>query len=128
MNARKLTLDDIEFSVHATQDVDTPVRGNALASGDDAEDKAVEDEIIRRLDDGDGWAWALVRGEGRFKVDGASARGGSTSIEANDYLGACSYADKEDFCQPGGYFDDMKLAVLAELQTAVNAIVAKVQS
>jgi len=30
-------------------------------------------------------------------------------VEASDYLGCCSYRSKEDFMEPDGYYDDMKV-------------------
>ena len=76
-----------------------PVRGNALASGDDAADREYEDEILARLDAGDVWAWAAVTVIA--EVDG---------FEGRDRLGCCSYASEAHFRSPGGYFDDMKIA------------------
>jgi hypothetical protein len=80
----------------ATQD-DTPVRGNALASGDDEEDRKYEDEIIRRINDGDVWAWANVE----VHVTLADGRTGACR------LGGCSYKDEADFKQDGGYYEDL---------------------
>jgi hypothetical protein len=79
-----------------TQPEEIPVRGNALASGDDAEDRAIEDSILSRLEAGDEWAWCMVTVRvtlpcGRF---------------AEDHLGCCSYDDERDF-RAGGYFEDM---------------------
>lgn len=79
----------------ATQD-DTPVRGNAIASGDDKFDRKVEDEILERLDNGDVWAWAQVEVQATLP-DG---RTGSA------YLGCSSYEDEADF-KRGGYYDQM---------------------
>jgi len=81
-----------------------PVRRNALASGDDAEDKAYEDAILERLDAGDVWAWAQVE-----------VRASYADVDGADYLGACSYEDEDDFRQPGGYFDDMRERALDQL-------------
>lgn len=76
---------------------DLDVRGNALASGDDAEDRACEDEILARLDRGDVWAWADVRV--KATVEGCD-------VEGFDALGGCSYANEADF-RAGGYYEDM---------------------
>lgn len=92
-----------EVEILARQD-DIPVRGNALASGDDAEDKACEDAILARLDRGDEWAWALVEVRASFE-----------GWKASDFLGACSYASEDDFRTPGGYFEDMRETALREL-------------
>ena len=85
---------------------DIPVRGNALASGDDAEDRAAEDEIIARLEAGDVWAWARVR----VTVTHPDMPG----LDGWDSLGACSYRDEADFIA-GGYYDDMVREALRNL-------------
>lgn len=81
-----------------------PVEGNAMASGDDAFDREVEQGILNRINLGDVWAWAMVT---------VTVSWGPFS--ASDHLGCCSYTDEKDFCQPGGYFDDMVYEALAEL-------------
>ena len=89
-----ICVDDIVPTLTVLQD-DTPVRGNALASGDDTEDRKAEDEIIARLNDGDEWAWALV-------TVSVSALG----FTGTDTLGACTYANEHAF-RVGDYFRDM---------------------
>lgn len=107
---RKLTENDVEFILEAKQD-DLQVRGNALASGNYAEDKRVEDEIIERLDNGDIWAWASVKVTARWK-----------EFEGVDYLGGCSYYDEKDFKQAGGYWEDMKATALDDLNKNVAQV------
>lgn len=85
------------------------VRGNALASGDDAEDRACEQAIEKRLDAGDLWAWCCVTVVVEWR-----------GFKATDHLGACSYEDEKDFRQPGGYFDDM-------VRTAAEQIVDQLE-
>ena len=79
----------------ATQD-DTRVRGNALASGDEEEDRRYEDMILERLNAGDVWAWAQVEVQ-------ASLPDGRTG---SAYLGGCSYDDENNF-KEGGYYEDL---------------------
>ena len=94
----------IEYRLFIDRD-DLEVRGNALASGDDDEDRAAEDEINERLDRGDVWAWASVAVEAHFM-----------GCKGSDHLGGCSYRDTTDFIQPGGwYWDDMKAEAKADL-------------
>src|SRR5688572_13886675 len=95
---RQIDDNDLIYNLEADFD-DIPVRGNALAFGDDAEDKRCEDEIIERLESGDVWAWASVKVTCCHKD--------LPEIEGVDYLGGCSYLDESDFKQPGGYYDDM---------------------
>lgn len=80
----------------ATQD-DTPVRGNAIASGDDEEDRKYEDLILARLATGDVWAWAQVEVQATLP-DG---RTGSA------YLGGCCYEDEDDFKTDNPYYEDL---------------------
>lgn len=91
----------IEVTLHVEQEDDIPVRGNAMASGDWAVDREVEDEILERLDRGDVWAWASV------KVT-ATLWGPKNDklLTASVYLGGCSYKDEADF-RADGYFADM---------------------
>ena len=98
----------IEYRIEVEPD-ETPVRGNALASGDDAEDRKCEDEIIARLERGDVWAWACVR----VVATCNGFRGES------HYLGGCSYKNERDFREPGGYFADMREEARADLETNI---------
>ena len=80
----------------ATQD-DTPVRGNALSSGDDEDDRKYEDLILARLNTGDVWAWAQVEVQATLP-DG---RTGSA------HLGGCCYEDEKDFKTDNPYYEDL---------------------
>ena len=100
-------IDGVTYTVSIDFD-GTEVRGNASACGDDAVDKRYEDEIIKRLDDGDDWAWALVRV--RAEVEGHSA---------DEYLGGCTYKDTKEFVEDG-YYADMKSEALKQLRTTVE--------
>ncbi|HEY3499106.1 MAG TPA: hypothetical protein VGK73_30660 [Polyangiaceae bacterium] len=76
---RPLTASDVTFTVRIEQD-DIPVRGNALASGDSAVDREVEDEILACLDRGDVEAWCSITVEARWR-----------GYVGRDHLGACSH-------------------------------------
>jgi hypothetical protein len=89
---------DIIYTVSAQQD-DTPVRGNALASGDNKVDRECEDFILERLDRGDEWAWALVEVCAHITVD-------KERFEGRAYLGACSYDDEAAF-KKDAYYEDL---------------------
>ena len=91
----------IEYTVECLPE-DAPVRGNAMASGDDAFDREVEDEIIADLESNP-WAWCCVK---------VTARAGG--LEGTDYLGCCSYESEEDF-RRGGSYEDMKDCATREL-------------
>jgi hypothetical protein len=99
-------------AVRVYVDVDsTPVRGNALASGDDPADRECEDSILERLENGDVWAWAYVE-----------VRASYAGVDGADYLGCCSYEDEADFRRPGGYFDDMREEALEQLALELESI------
>jgi hypothetical protein len=107
MVLKPLTRQEIAIRLTAEPEF-IPVEGNAMASGDDVFDHEVEHNILSRLEQGDVWAWAMVT---------VTVSWGPFS--ASDHLGCCSYADEEDFRQPGGYFDDMVDEALEELNTLV---------
>jgi hypothetical protein len=91
---------------------DIPVRGNALVSGDDAEDKAQEDSIIADLRKGNQWAWCFVHVYAEFR-----------GFKGDAGLGCCSYADQADFERCEG--EQMRAEALADLkQVLKQAVVA----
>jgi hypothetical protein len=99
LKTRRTLHDHIAKNGSITIDIfpeDVDVRGNALASGDDEEDRREEDRIIAELDRGNLWAWCLVKVTVRY--------GG---IVESDTLGCCSYRDEHDFREGGSYYDDM---------------------
>jgi hypothetical protein len=113
---RTLKADEVTFTIHVSQD-DIPVRGNALASGDDAADKEAEDEILTRLDAGDVWAWACVEVRATWE-----------EWHASDYLGGCCYADENDFKIGNfGYYEDMRKNALDQLNADLAAIMKKLE-
>lgn len=89
------------------------VRGNALASGDDAKDKQAEDEILARLERGDQWAWCSVR----VVVESDC---GMVRAESN-WLGCCSYQDEAEY-RADRYFRDQ----LAECHDALFKLSSEV--
>jgi hypothetical protein len=105
----------VSYEIEVCQD-DVEVRGNAMYSGNDDLDRKVEDTIIARLDEGDVWAWCIVKVIATYE--------GVGGVEGADYLGACNYADEEDF-KTCGYYDDMKeearCALYAELEEHVKS-------
>lgn len=96
---------DLTYTLTAEQD-DTPIRGS-FASGDDAADKELEDELLARLDQGDVWAWACV----------------CVSVTHNGfkgvaYLGGCSYNNEAEF-KADGYYRDMCKDAFADLRESM---------
>lgn len=113
MTLRKLTEADVVFYLECEPE-DIPVRGNCMASGDDAFDKECEDKILAELDDGNEWAWCCVKVTARLNQ--------CPSLEGNAFLGGCSYESEEDFIKHSGYYEDMKRQALADLQKQVDQI------
>lgn len=105
-----ITLADCTVEIVAEQD-DVRVRGNAVCSGDPDLDKEYEDEILRRLDDGDVWAWADVAVRVSYK-----------GFAGEDYLGCCSYEDEADFTANSGYFGDMKANAFADMMRKMRTM------
>jgi hypothetical protein len=99
---RELREREVEFVLEC-QPEDIPVEGNASAI-DPETDAETESWIYDQLERGNEWAWCAVVVRARW--DG---------FEGTDCLGCCSYESEESFCQPGGYFDDMKKTALAHL-------------
>lgn len=88
---------------YATID-DSPVRGNALASGCNVTDRAAEDAILMRLSEDDVWAWAHV-------VCVAKA-GGCRGV---DSLGQCTYMSAQDFLDDD-CAEDMRQEAIRDLK------------
>lgn len=106
----------IEIRWRVEQD-ELEVRGNALASGDDAADRACEDEIIRRLESGDVWAWAWVECVARCEVDGIV-------FEGSDSLGACSYDSRADFMRDA-YAKGMRERAIDDMRESMKHAVKR---
>ena len=115
----KISLDKLKAAARITLTInheDTPVRGNALASGDAAEDKRCEDAILERLDRGDEYAW--------FRADVTAEYAG---IECSSYLGCCSYRDEADF-KNDAYYADMVDEALGKLQGRLTALAESIEA
>jgi hypothetical protein len=109
VKVRKLTAKDVTFSIEIEAE-DTPVRGNFMASGDDAADKADEDAVIAKIESGDTWAWCTVFVWAKWKGHRAQAN-----------LGCCSYEGEADF-KAGGYYEDMCAEALDALNADLQAL------
>jgi len=111
MSTTKINIpeDEVTYTLECSPE-DIPVRGNALASGDDEEDALAEDRILNDLDCGNEWAWC--------RVDVYAEWNG---FQGRDSLGACSYRDEDDFKAPGGYYEDMKERALDDLYAQVRS-------
>jgi len=103
---RELKADEVLFKVDAGVS-DIPIIGNCSAI-DEETDKAMAEFIVKELLAGNKWVWCDI-------IVTASWKG----FKGHDNLGACSYKDEKDFCEPGGYFDDMKSEALKMLNAVV---------
>lgn len=93
---------DIEITVHVKPST-IPVRGNAMASGDDDFDFETENRIIAKAEN-NVWAWCDITVRGTWK-----------GLTGEAHLGACSYDSEKDFRENSGYFDDMVAHVRDEI-------------
>lgn len=111
-----MKIDRAKLRKHATitlthEEEDLQIKGNALASGDDAEDRRQEEWIRAQLRSGNEWAWCVAIVTVEF-----------AGVIERDTLGACSYESEADFKALGGYYEDMigeateRLAVRLEEQ------------
>jgi hypothetical protein len=107
---KKLTIDQVEFQIIQHSE-DMPVKGNVCATGDKGKDLEIETKIIKRLENGDLWAWCTVEVRATFQ-----------GLEASDYLGACSYRNEKGFIK-GGYYKDMEQRAFEELQGKVANLI-----
>jgi hypothetical protein len=84
---------------------ESAIKGNAMASGDDAADAAAEKWVRDQLDAGNEWAWFTAHVCVTYR----------DAIEADAYLGQCSYDSEAAFKEPDGYYHDMIKECLLEL-------------
>lgn len=106
---------EITYTIGCLEE-DIPVRGNAIASGDDAVDKETEDWIFEQLNSGNPWAWCCVKVTATVDLDG-------DEINGYTYLGACSYKSEADF-KADGYYEDMKAQAKEDLISKLKGLVA----
>lgn len=119
----KITKDTAGVSIQLIPEDEIEGPEGFFASGDDAADRELVAAMLRRLRDGDIWAWFTAHV--RVTFDG---------LTSDQYLGACSYENEADFRRDGfqvtaadgtvssaGYFSDMVSEAIDDL----NAQIAK---
>jgi hypothetical protein len=109
MKFKLLTADEVIFRIEVEQD-DIEVRGNAMCSGNEEDDAECENDIIRRLNNGDVWAWANVH---------VIASWPTNDFTGDTYLGCCSYESEEDF-KKDAYYTDMCNDALKNLNDSLQ--------
>lgn len=100
---------EVKYDFKIEPEDDVPVRGNALASGDDSADAAAEEWILSRLNSGDVLAWCCVTVTAEVTI-------GADTFRGNAYLGACSYEKEEDLRRDVFEHYDLKKEALADLK------------
>lgn len=104
----KLDTSKIEFFIEILPEERS--RDDFFASGDDEQDRQDVAWINDQLDRGNQWAWCVVVVTGKYGP-----------LTAKRSLGGCSYRDEKDFIS-GGYYDDMKHAVVKELEKQLDTL------
>ncbi len=109
------TFKGFTFKVEALPE-DERIEGNCMASGDDAFDRKVAQEIRKDLESNE-WAWCCAK---------VTCRHDASGIMGFAYLGCCSYKSQKDFMEDG-YYSDMKeeahadcLRKIAEMREALE--------
>lgn len=92
----------VRYTVEHSPEDDSPEEH--FASGDADFDKENVDWINSELANGNTWAWCHVTVKAHWR-----------GMVGKDTLGGCSYKSEDDFCSPGGYFDDLKDEALRDL-------------
>jgi hypothetical protein len=117
MNTKKITIRSKGLAVELfCEPEEIEIEGNALASGDDAEDRNAENWIHDQLASGNEWAWCTAHVRVTY-TDPATG----DDLTSDQYLGGCSYLSRADFIgskftitgprggkrESRGYYDDM---------------------
>jgi len=83
MKIRKLTADDVEFTLEVEPECDIPLEGNCIATDDDEADRKYTAELQGRLDRDDVSAWCVLIVKARWNGhEGVDTLGGVTLSEA----------------------------------------------
>jgi len=111
-------VDQVEYQLHIAQEELTEVRGNAMASGDDAADKAYEDEILARLERDDLLAWCCLQVTARWRHYSAQACLGAYSFAEG--VGDPEQAAADEFAQlKQDAYDFLNAQVQAQLTSTL---------
>lgn len=110
---RRLKLEEVEV-VFTNEPEDVPIRGNVMCTEEPEKDRAEEDELIRRHNSGDEWAWFCAKVEVRWK----GLRGVAT-------LGCCSCLSEEDW-KEFGQQDDLVDEALDDLNDGIARTFAEI--
>lgn len=107
MRLRQLTADEVTFEIVRDDEFEAPEDGFF-------DDLETVEQIREEYNGGNLWAWCIVKVKAKWK-----------GFEGFDTLGCCSYKSKEDFMQDG-YYTDMKVQALEDLNRQIAETVAKI--
>ena len=109
MILRQLSEADVEFTIRCDPE-DLPYVGfcsrvNAVI------DKQTELWIHQQLERGNEWAWCFVTVMATWQ-----------SIVGHSCLGGCSYRSEEEFCRPGGYYQELQTDAITDLNREIERL------
>lgn len=121
MKLRKLTAAEVEFE-ESTEPEDIPVEGNFSTYGSE-EDKRYEQELLDRLNRGDGSAWCILVVKARWKgFTGYASLGGYVFPAGNSGTQNAEYA-KEEYAQlRAEALDDLNVGVQSSFDAVCELI------
>jgi hypothetical protein len=97
--------------VYELLEEDIPVRGNAMASGDENEDRRVEDAILADLDRGHLEAWCSAHVFAQLTL---STPHDAFSAAGDAYMGGCSYRSEKELWESMTMEYDLEADALAD--------------
>jgi len=102
---RPLTETEVRMSIDTEPEDSLP----SFEREDGSADAELIHQVLKRLEDGNKWAWCAVR---------VTATWGEWKGVA--YLIGCSYDSLDDFRESGDYYQDMKKDALSELNARLG--------
>lgn len=120
LKAKRLTLDDLDFRVSAEMEYISPEQSMKGSTPEEVKNFCDAVKEVRKKATG-AWGWCCVKVTGVLKGDMAyDLNDGNGAFAASDYLGCCSYENKQHFIEESGYYDDMCKNILAEVQKQLD--------
>jgi hypothetical protein len=115
LKAKKLTLADFEFDAYAEKEELTPIQS---MKGGGAEETELFNEAVKSAKQKASgiWGWCTVKVTGVLIDD--------NSFTGVEYLGCCSYENKQDFVDSSGYYDDMCRSIVRDVQKQLDGYVS----
>lgn len=114
---RKLQREDFIIDVHALDEDISPARSMHGCEKVDIADFVESIKEMRKKSKK--WGWCTVCVTAKLKDD--------VNIRGNNYLGCCSYDNKNDFIQNSGYYEQMVEEAIGDAQGEYDAKRAEFQ-